>query len=101
MQCCSCKRIHHELPDCIIPYKHCCTELVAKAVSEDTNEAGTFVGETSTLIRLRVWFKLFREYVSRVRDHYLLLYKINISELNLNTVGGLKSIVRLLANTNL
>lgn len=101
MKCPHCGRIHHELPDCIVPYKRCCVELIAKAVSNDPEDMETFIGETSTLIRLQVWFKLFREYVSRVREHYLLLFRINIDSLKLNTSGGLKKIVRILVNSNL
>ena len=101
MKCQGCGRIHHELPDCIVPYKRCCTELIALAVSDHAVDADTFPGENSTLVRLRVWFKLLREYVSRVREHYLLLFKIDLFSIKLNTVGGLKRIVRILANSNL
>ena len=101
MKCQSCGRIHHELPDCIDPYKRCCTELVALAESDHAVDADTFPGENSTLVRLRVWFKLLREYVSRVREHYLLLFKTDLFSIKLNTAGGLKRIVRILANSNL
>lgn len=64
MKCQGCGRLHHELPDCIVPYKRCCTELIALTVSDNDVDADTFPGEISTLVRLRVWFKLLREYVS-------------------------------------
>jgi hypothetical protein len=75
--------------------------MIAMAVSDVPEDSGTFTGETSTLLRLRVWFKLFQSYVSRIRDHYLLLYKIDIFTIKLNTSGGLKRIVRILTNSNL
>ena len=75
--------------------------LIALAVSDHAIDTDTFPGEISTLVRLRVWFKLLREYVSRVREHYLLLFKIDLYSIKLNTAGGLKRIVRILANSNL
>lgn len=101
MKCQSCLKIHHELPDLIVPYKRYCAEIIVKTISDSSDGIDTFPGETSTLIRLRVWFKLLREYISRVREHYLLLFKIDLYSINLNTSGGLKIIVRILVNLNL
>ena len=100
MKCKKCGRIHHELPDCLVPYKRFCVDLIAEAVTAPVSDS-TFPGETSTLIRLRVWFKLFLDYVSRIREHYLLLYKTDISAINAGTIGGLKRIVRILSGSNL
>lgn len=99
LQCHSCGKIHHELPDCIVPYKRYSAEIIVEAVTTDTLRS-TFSGETSTLIRLRVWFKLLLDYVSRLREHFLLLYKINISNIAIDTIGGLKRIVRILVNSS-
>lgn len=100
MKCCNCKRLHHELPDCIIPYKRFSTEVIAEAVTTDASDS-TFSGETSTLIRLRVWYRLLLDYVSRIREHFLLIHKTNISDIAIDTIGGLKRIVRILANSHL
>ena len=100
MKCKRCGRIHHELPDCLVPYKRFCVDLIAEAVTVPASDS-TFPGETSTLIRLRVWFELFLDYVSRIREHYLLLYKTDILAINARIVDGLKRIVRLLSNSNL
>ena len=100
MKCKKCGRIHHELPDCLVPYKRFCVEMIAEAVTSEISDS-TFPGETSTLIRLRVWFKLFHDYVSRLREHFLLLYKTDISAIDLKTTGGLQRIVRILCNSNL
>ena len=100
MKCKKCGRIHHELPDCLVPYKRFCVEMIAEAVTSEISDS-TFPGETSTLIRLRVWFKLVLDYVSRLREHFLLLYKTDISAINAGTTGGLKRIVRILSGSNL
>lgn len=83
-----------------MPYKRFCVDMIAEAVTAPNSDS-TFPGETSTLIRLRVWFKLFLDYVSRIREHYLLLYKTDISAINVGTIGGLKRIVRILSGSNL
>ena len=101
MKCQSCGRIHHELPDCIVPYKRYSIQLIVSAVSDKGEATEIFPGETSSIARLRAWFRLFQNYVSRIKEHYLLLFKFNVHSVKLNTVGGLKIIVRLLANTNL
>ena len=100
MKCKKCGRIHHELPDCLVPYKRFCVEMISDAVTSHISDS-IFSGETSTLIRLRVWFKLFLDYVSRIREHFLLLYKTDISVIDMKTIGGLKRIVRMLSNSNL
>ncbi len=100
MKCEKCGRIHHELPDCLVPYKRFGAEAISEAVTSHISDS-TFSGETSTLIRLRVWFKLFLDYVSRLREHFLLQYKTDISAIDLKTTGGLKRIVRTLCHSNL
>lgn len=100
MKCKKCGRIHHELPDCLVPYKRFGTEAIAEAVTSEISDS-TFSGETSTLIRLRVWFKLFLDYVSRLCESFLLLYKTDISYIDMKTTSGLKRIVRILCNSNL
>lgn len=37
LRCSSCKRIHHELPDCIVPYKRYSSESI-EAILDDTED---------------------------------------------------------------
>lgn len=34
MYCCSCRRLHNELPHCLVPYKHYGTTVIEKVVDE-------------------------------------------------------------------
>ncbi|NLU51226.1 MAG: hypothetical protein GXX09_12680 [Syntrophomonadaceae bacterium] len=52
--CVECKRIHHELPDMLVPYKRHVRESIEAAVSGD--EALTVTADESTLWRWRRWF---------------------------------------------
>lgn len=100
MKCPHCGRIHHELPDCIVPYKRYSVSLIVAVVKGSDEATDIFPGETSTTARLRSWFRLFQNYVNRMRNHYLLLFNVDVHSLKLKTVGGMKRIVRILANTN-
>ncbi|SMP38734.1 DUF6431 domain-containing protein [Anoxynatronum buryatiense] len=51
LQCKSCLKIHHQLPDLLIPYKH-----HAAALMESTLEEQEVPVEESTLRRWKVWF---------------------------------------------
>ncbi|MCL2165462.1 MAG: DUF6431 domain-containing protein [Oscillospiraceae bacterium] len=49
----TCRRIHHELPDRVIPYKRHCAETVEKIVSGDVDDVCCdFVTES----RIRTWW---------------------------------------------
>lgn len=54
LRCTTCQRIHHELPDLFVPYKHYESSCLEEALSQgDLSEAGA---EDSTLFRWRLWF---------------------------------------------
>ena len=57
-----CNRIHHELPDCLVPYKRyesTCIEQVVSNSSEPSNVAA----DNATLYRLKVWFNVLLPYL--------------------------------------
>ncbi|MCR5848234.1 MAG: DUF6431 domain-containing protein [Lachnospiraceae bacterium] len=101
LHCDRCNKIHHELPDCVVPYKRYSAEVISEVVSADTESVTSFSGETSTFLRLRTWFALLRDYLSRIRELLQIRFSADISNINPSSVGGLKSIVRLLVNSNL
>ena len=53
LRCEECGKIHHELPDCVVPYKRHCAETIEKIIS---GEAGEVITEDSTLRRIRNWW---------------------------------------------
>ena len=61
LKCRQCNRVHHELPDILVPYKRYGSESIEAAISEDT---GLTVSADDSTIRLwRKWFKKISEYL--------------------------------------
>jgi hypothetical protein len=55
LRCKACKKIHHELPDILVPYKRYQNECIESAISDVEN--CTVAAEQSTLYRWRKWFR--------------------------------------------
>jgi hypothetical protein len=55
LRCCHCNRIHHELPDFLVPYKRHCSESVEAVLTP--NVTLTVTADESTLWRWRRWFQ--------------------------------------------
>ena len=55
MRCNQCKKIHHELPDCVVPYKRYEAECVEQVVVEVEAEVSV-AADDATLRRWKNWF---------------------------------------------
>lgn len=78
--CPRCKRIHHELPDFLLPYKHFISACIEKVFRK---QGGTVCCENSTIYRWRRWLRK-------------LLGKARIASLDLYGKGQLPRLVLLL-----
>jgi hypothetical protein len=58
-QCQSCGKIHHELPDLLVPYKHYDAESMECAL-----EGAPVVADESTLYRWQIWFAAWVVYAN-------------------------------------
>lgn len=59
--CCQgCSRIHHELPDMLVPYKRYAVAVI-EAVIDDT--ASTVCCENSSIVRIKRWFAESADYL--------------------------------------
>jgi len=54
LHCRGCKRVHHELPDILVPYKRYSSESIEAVVTGDTTL--TVAADESTISRWRRWF---------------------------------------------
>ena len=54
LRCRECKKIHHELPDIVVPYKRHASESIEMAVAGDENLS--VAADESTIGRWRNWF---------------------------------------------
>ncbi|WP_282434474.1 DUF6431 domain-containing protein, partial [Desulfosporosinus acididurans] len=61
MRCVNCRRIHHELPDCLVPYKRYESACIESVVS-DRPGLSDVAADNSTLYRLRFWFAAIYPY---------------------------------------
>ena len=93
LRCKACNKIHHELPDMIMPYKRHCAETIENIIREDdTDICCDFVTE----YRIKAWWATFSQYFESVKVSLQLKYRAVLST-NLTP----REIVRAIANTNL
>lgn len=62
LYCEACERIHHELPDILVPYKRYDAESIEAAVSEPSRT--DIAADESTLRRLTCWFLAWAVYAA-------------------------------------
>lgn len=56
LRCSQCRKIHHELPDCIVPYKRYESECIEQVVSEPAQPPAV-AADDATLRRWKRWFQ--------------------------------------------
>lgn len=61
LRCSACGRIHHELPDFLVPYKRYSSSCIEAVL--DSNGCTAIPADESTLIRWREWFRHFLNYL--------------------------------------
>lgn len=104
LQCIACQRVHHELPDVIVPYKRYEAEAIEAILLGDKNELPDYPCEASTAIRIKIWFFLLKDYFEgSIRAISQLYHSISFLQLPLlplekQSAGWLKSLVRILVN---
>jgi len=62
LHCEGCRRIHHELPDLLIPYKRYESKCIEAVIEENT--LLTVAADESTIRRWREWFRRIVEYLA-------------------------------------
>ena len=93
MKCVKCRKIHHELPDCVIPYKRYSAEAVEAVISG--GKKAEVVCEDGTIRRLIQWWRLMLPYYINVTKTLTEKYQIQFHEPPL-----LKEIIRAVVNSN-
>ncbi|MFD0717269.1 DUF6431 domain-containing protein [Paenibacillus sp. GCM10027626] len=56
LRCSQCRNIHHELPDCVVPYKRYESTCIEQVVSEP-EASSTVAADDATLRRWKNWFQ--------------------------------------------
>jgi hypothetical protein len=111
LRCLGCERVHHELPDLIVPYKRYSSETVEHIISSSNFESDDYSCELSTAVRLKIWFFLLREYFKNALISLTFLYDYDLELCNeidclipyldysTGVTGWLKKLVRFLVNS--
>lgn len=56
LRCAGCRKVHHELPDCIVPYKRYESACIEEVVAEPESPPA-IAADDATLRRWRQWFR--------------------------------------------
>lgn len=115
LRCELCKKIHHELPDLLVPYKRYGAECIESVVSD--SELIHVAADESTLYRWRHWFKHWSPYALRALISIGFRLQLDMSEQEASgsaqstlqrighlvgkSSGWLAKVARSLANINL
>ena len=71
LRCEGCRRIHHELPDIVVPYKRHCMDSIEKIIAGKTMDVYI---ENSAIRRIKAWWASCRLYfgsvLSSLREKY-------------------------------
>lgn len=105
LRCRDCKKISHELPDMVVPYKHHESDTIANALRENMpQETDCCPAETSTINRWKHWFfynQTFLEESLRTlqKQNSSLLLTLPLSPLSRQREGWLRLLVCYLVNS--
>lgn len=113
LHCEPCGRIHHELPDLLVPYKRYDAESIEGAVSEPPRT--DIAADESTILRWKSWFLAWTVYAAGCLQSIAMRFNLPVvsssdrpqSALQLlgrfigDAAGWLKRAVRPIANSNL
>jgi len=90
--CPCCGRLHHELPDCIVPYKRHCAETFEKIITGKTDDVPC---ENRTVKRILAWWMFVLPYFLNIMDSLSATHEIVF-----NSPPAFREIMRAIANTN-
>lgn len=110
-KCEACNKIHHELPDIVVPYKRYTADAIEKILASNAvlEEYGC---ETSTVLRIRTWFFMLVARFQKALESLMAFFAYDqevrrtirgIMPLQKHvgcSDGWLKILVRLLVNSN-
>jgi hypothetical protein len=92
--CTDCEKIHHELPDIIIPYKRHCAKTIVNIIKGKPKDG--IICDDNTIRRILAWWKALTVYFSGIIGSLRLKFSAVFSD-----PPQPKEIVRAVANANL
>ena len=111
LKCIQCDKIHHELPDCVVPYKRYVTKAIEEILTKNSASLN-YACEEGTVRRLKNWFSTLKDTFEKTLISIKAVHNYDpeicntINELlPINSYlsfadGWLKTLVRLLVNSS-
>jgi hypothetical protein len=93
LYCPPCERIHHELPDCIVPYKRYSADVIENVINGQSKKQDACSGGTAE--RIREWWR-------RIMPYFLCILQ-SLAErfdVRFGNPPAFKEMVRAVTNTN-
>jgi hypothetical protein len=91
--CVNCGRIHHELPDFLVPYKRYEAECIEKVLTDSLHH--DVAADDSTLFRWLNWFTSFVDYWLGCLRSIMLRTSQGKNPVNLSSEGSLSALQRI------
>jgi len=91
LYCGPCRRLHHELPDCIVPYKRHCAETIEKAINDEPDAPV----DDRAIRRIKQWWSAVLPYFRNVLQSLAEKYKLMF-----NPAPAFKAVVRAAVNSS-
>lgn len=91
LRCVHCKKIHHELPDFLVPYKRYEVDCIESAVGSDPINSDTAADEC-TFYRWRCWFENIAPYLVGCLTSLSIRYQIPVEPPSLASPSVLQRI---------
>lgn len=79
LRCRACRKVHHELPDCIVPYKRYESGCVENVITSEPSEVD-IAADNSTLYRWRSWFCSLATYMLGCLDSIAVRFHLDVVE---------------------
>jgi hypothetical protein len=76
LRCCFCRKIHHELPSVLVPFKRHCRRTVQSCIDSDKNKPYPRCCAPSTVSKIKKWYKnnatyFFNALIARKERYHL------------------------------
>lgn len=98
LHCEMCAKIHHELPDLLVPYKRYDAESIESTV-EDPSHSDVAADE-STIIRWKAWFSVWGPYAVKCLESISIQYNLPVNPSSLSTGSVLQQLGRFVGSAS-
>ena len=96
LHCADCNKIHHELPDVLVPYKRHEAQSIEQVI--ENRESASVAGDESTLNRWRAWFAGWAPYACGCLEALRQRFSLRVEASSSPTSSALRGLGRYVGN---